>query len=727
MGDGLVPFALRAVRIHVGTGGVPPGKDSAEIGLHPTRIPYIPPAPAWDDQHPETPFASPIWEVFDHPLTRTTLQRPTTMQTIRHLTLALFALLAAGLSASAQAQATLLHSIPAPPVGVQGGALLGSSVAVDGGFTVAGAPYDDLGGAGAGVVKVFDSTSGALLFVLANPSPAEGDYFGISVAISGTWVVVGAHKDGTAATDGSAYVYDLSSGTPTVPLATLNNPSPANFDSFGSSVAISGTRVVVGARNNDSGATGSAYVYDLSSATPTVPVATRRAFAGTLADYTSLAEVTDANPTMVTQSPVPGSPPPPGVLTVTLTAKDAEGNEASTTFLLDVRPLAAVTEKFLAKGEPVPDRDTLGIPGGPPNDATLASFGVPCIDEDGNISYLAKWTSAAGGKSAGLFHNSTCLLGLGGDAQPVPDAAVKTLGDPVGSADHVALLGTISGVPKSKAAVVFSNASGGRTPLVIAQAGTVAPGADGSLPVGGAKFKTFKAVAIAGDAVAIFAQLSGGTGAERASAANDYGIWLQDGTHSLRLVLREGQNTTIARVTDSAPTTGTTFSVLKDPVFADGDGIAFPATLKATPTVKGLATATLWWKPLFGGLTLVAQGGAPASGLPGSQWKAFTSLAIAGGGRGPIFAATLVPGQGDVTKASASGVWACDFTGAVRLLFRTGDTNIIAGKTLKSFTLLNATRGSTGVTRSFNDAARVVWLATFKEDKSTAIIRTEVP
>lgn len=69
-------------------------------------------------------------------------------------------------------------------------------------------------------------------------------------------------------------------------------------------------------------------------------------------------------------------------------------------------------------------------------------------------------------------------------------------------------------------------------------------------------------------------------------------------------------------------------------------------------------------------------------------------------------------------------LWACDFTGAPRLLFRTGDT--IDGKTLKCFALLNATIGSLGVTCSFNDAAEIVWLATFT-DKTTAIIRTTVP
>src|SRR6185503_1591210 len=96
-------------------------------------------------------------------------------------------------------------------------------------------------------------------------------------AISGTRVVVGAPYDDTGAGDaGSAYVYDLSSATPTVPVATLTNPTPAATDNFGWSVAISGNTVVVGALLDDTGAmnAGTVYVYDLSSATPTVPVVT---------------------------------------------------------------------------------------------------------------------------------------------------------------------------------------------------------------------------------------------------------------------------------------------------------------------------------------------------------------------------------------------------------------------------------------------------------------------
>ena len=181
------------------------------------------------------------------------------------------------LPAVAQQPNTLLHSIPAPPTGAQSGALLGYSVAAAGGLTVVGAPSDDIGATDSGVVKVFDSTTGALLHVLRNPTPANYDNFGRAVAISGTRVVVGADGDNTgAASAGSAYVYDLSSATPTGPIATLNNPGPANFDQFGYSVAIDGTRVVVGAIRDNTGATnaGTAYVYDLSSATPTVPIAT---------------------------------------------------------------------------------------------------------------------------------------------------------------------------------------------------------------------------------------------------------------------------------------------------------------------------------------------------------------------------------------------------------------------------------------------------------------------
>ena len=104
------------------------------------------------------------------------------------------------------------------------------------------------------------------IFGVTNPTPAASDQFGTSVAIDGTRLVVGAPFDDTGATNaGSAYVYQLSGIGPRIPIATLTNPTPAANDRFGAAVAISGSRVVIGAYQDDTGwpDAGSAYIYDL--------------------------------------------------------------------------------------------------------------------------------------------------------------------------------------------------------------------------------------------------------------------------------------------------------------------------------------------------------------------------------------------------------------------------------------------------------------------------------
>jgi hypothetical protein len=193
--------------------------------------------------------------------------------------------------------------------------------------------------------------------------------------------------------------------------------------------------------------------------------------------------------------------------------------------------------------------------------------------------------------------------------------------------------------------------------------------------------------------------------------------------------------TAVARLAGAAPGTGGTFSVLKDPVLDAEGGLAFPATIKGTG-IKGAAVTTLWWKPAgANAASLFAQGGPITGGVPevnpAAEWKTFPSLAIAAT-RGPIFTATLAAGRGGVLKAQTSGVWAVDFAGDTRRLFQSGVTklaidNVPANdKTLKSFTLLTAVTGSVGVTRSFNDAGDVTWLATFT-DGTTALVKTVVP
>ena len=185
----------------------------------------------------------------------------------------------------------------------------------------------------------------------------------------------------------------------------------------------------------------------------------------------------------------------------------------------------------------------------------------------------------------------------------------------------------------------------------------------------------------------------------------------------------------LARLTGNAPgLPGVTFSALGDPVLANdatnNGGLAFSGTLKGTG-VLAANDASLWWQPKGGVVTLLAREGSQAPGCPsGASFKAFTSLAYAGGNSGPLFLGTLALGGGGVTSVNDIGVWGVDSTGALRLLFREGDS--VQGKTLNLFNVLKSTVGSVGVTRAFNSQGQVTWLATFT-DNTTSVMTTQVP
>jgi hypothetical protein len=175
-----------------------------------------------------------------------------------------------------------------PGTALQAGAQLGSRVAVEGRYAVVGAPFDDSGGENSGIVKVFDSTSGAQLFVL--PHPSGSGSFGRAVAVSGSHVAVGARGgvNVESGAHGTVYVFDLAGRNPTVPIATIPNPTSDEDTDFGTSVAISGSRVVVGEFVYEPNTNiGHAYVYDLNSPTPTVPAITLESIAGAVTDHTN--------------------------------------------------------------------------------------------------------------------------------------------------------------------------------------------------------------------------------------------------------------------------------------------------------------------------------------------------------------------------------------------------------------------------------------------------------
>jgi hypothetical protein len=132
----------------------------------------------------------------------------------------------------------------------------GSSVAVNGLTAVVGAP-DKNSNTGAADVFTRIGSTWVQLPQLTAPGGAAGDYFGSSVAISGSTWVVGA--PGSNSGTGAAYVF-VRSGTSWSRQAQLTAADGAAGDDFGSSVAISGSTAVVGADGSNSQA-GAAYVF----------------------------------------------------------------------------------------------------------------------------------------------------------------------------------------------------------------------------------------------------------------------------------------------------------------------------------------------------------------------------------------------------------------------------------------------------------------------------------
>jgi len=147
------------------------------------------------------------------------------------------------------------------------GDYFGSSVAIDGDTVVVGAPQDDFGGnTDQGSAYVFEK-SGNSWTRTGELIPNDGedyDYFGSSVAIDGDTVVVGApHGFHNSPYQGSAYVFKKS-GNIWYQTAKITASDGVANDSFGVSVAIDGHHVVVGASRDyvfDWRVPGSAYVF----------------------------------------------------------------------------------------------------------------------------------------------------------------------------------------------------------------------------------------------------------------------------------------------------------------------------------------------------------------------------------------------------------------------------------------------------------------------------------
>jgi len=145
----------------------------------------------------------------------------------------------------------------------------GFSAALSGDTAVVGAYGHNQGSGGAYVfVKPVSgwATTNAFSAKLTASEGAAGDNFGFSAAISGDTVIVGSPYDQIASnsSQGSAYVFVKPPGdwaTTNAFSAKLTAFDGAAFDNFGVSVAISGDTVLVGAYGNTLGR-GAAYLFD---------------------------------------------------------------------------------------------------------------------------------------------------------------------------------------------------------------------------------------------------------------------------------------------------------------------------------------------------------------------------------------------------------------------------------------------------------------------------------
>jgi len=87
----------------------------------------------------------------------------------------------------------------------------GRAISISGDYIAAGAPFEDTGGANAGAAYLFErsGTSWAQVIKYQSSDIAAGDKFGSSVAVSGEIVVIGAPVESAGGTEsGAAYVFE---------------------------------------------------------------------------------------------------------------------------------------------------------------------------------------------------------------------------------------------------------------------------------------------------------------------------------------------------------------------------------------------------------------------------------------------------------------------------------------------------------------------------------------
>ncbi len=150
---------------------------------------------------------------------------------------------------------------------------LGWSIGLSGDTAVIGAPHDDDKGENSGSAYIFTRTGNiwSQQAKLTASDGSEGDVFGISASLSGDTVVIGADlNEEKGFNAGAAYVFTRSGNTWSQQ-AKLTASDGAEGDIFGVRVALDGNTALISARRDDDDTmgvdSGSAYIFTRTGST----------------------------------------------------------------------------------------------------------------------------------------------------------------------------------------------------------------------------------------------------------------------------------------------------------------------------------------------------------------------------------------------------------------------------------------------------------------------------
>ncbi|MDX1702137.1 MAG: hypothetical protein R3250_16040, partial [Melioribacteraceae bacterium] len=133
----------------------------------------------------------------------------------------------------------------------ESGRWFGSTVAIEGDLVVVGCPYDTTNGQSSGSVYIYDLAGNSPVKIFGDDVDTD-DNFGSSIAINGQTIAVGAPHSGPY-WEGAVYIFEKNSNGEWIQKAKLTKNS--GTEQFGKGVSLDGDKLMIGTDHD------SAYVY----------------------------------------------------------------------------------------------------------------------------------------------------------------------------------------------------------------------------------------------------------------------------------------------------------------------------------------------------------------------------------------------------------------------------------------------------------------------------------